>query len=57
MAITVSRPCNTEVLWGDLQKAVHDRKPTNLALESYLKRLQALINAYEGNIKYYIWGM
>ena len=78
MAITVSRPCNTEVLWGDLQKAVHDRKPTNLAqlekysleewtkispkmfqrpLESYLKRLQALINAYQGNMKYYIWGI
>ena len=31
MAITVPRPCSTEVLWGDLQKAVHDQKPTNLA--------------------------
>ena len=53
MAITVPRPCSTEVLWGDLQKAVHDQKPTNLAqLEKYslegwtkisAKRLQRLI--------------
>ena len=78
MDITVSRPCNTEVLWCDLQKSVHGQKPTNLAQlekysleewtkiypkmfhrhqESYHKRLRALINAYEGNIKYYIWGM
>ena len=26
-------------------------------IESWHKRLQALINAYEGNIKYHIWGM
>ena len=73
MAITVPIPCSTEVLWGDLQKAVHGQKPTNLAqlekyslvewtkispkrfqrlIESWHKRLQALIYLYEGNIKY-----
>ena len=30
------RTCTTEVLWSDLQKAVHHQKPTNLAqLEKY----------------------
>ena len=52
MAITVLRPCST-VLWGDLQKAVNDQKPTNLVqLEKYslegwtrisAKRFQRLI--------------
>ena len=36
MAITVPRLCSTEVLLGDLQKAVHRQKQTNLAhLEKY----------------------
>ena len=73
MVITVPRPCITKVLWGDLQKAVHGQKPTNLAqlekysleewtkisakrfqrlIESWHKRLQALIYVQEGNIKY-----
>ena len=56
MAITVPRPCTTEVLWGDLQKAVHCQKPTNLAqLEKYIleewtkisaKRFQRLIESW-----------
>ena len=65
--------CATEVLWGDLQKAGHGQKPTNLAqlekysheewtkisakrfqrpIESWHTRLQALIYALEGNVKY-----
>ena len=40
MAITVPRPCSTEVLWGDLQKVVHGQKPTNLAqLEKYNREI------------------
>ena len=46
MAITVPRHCTTEVLWGDLQKAVHGQKPTNLPqLEKYNREEWTKISA------------
>ena len=65
MVITVPRSCSTEVLWGDLEKVVHDQKPTNLAqLEKYsleewtkisAKRFQRLIEIWHKRLQALIY--